>query len=101
MIYKLVIWQEEDLFTMAYGLPLSGDGDEKCLSLLNAVEENISRQLRACKAPSSKRKPLEGIFLIRYLILTGALYINIEKDCMEWALEVKKNHKGHIFLLLG
>ncbi|KAG6769313.1 hypothetical protein POTOM_024937 [Populus tomentosa] len=53
--------EEEDLFTMAYGLPLSGDGDEKCLSLLNAVEENISRQLRACKAPSSKRKPLEDI----------------------------------------
>ncbi|KAL9398494.1 hypothetical protein Peur_007455 [Populus x canadensis] len=53
--------EEEDLFTMAYGLPLSGDGDERCLSLLNAVEENISRQLRACKAPSSKRKPLEDI----------------------------------------
>jgi len=68
---------------MAYGLPLSGDGDEKCLSLLNAVEENISRQLRACKAPSSKRKQLEGIFLITYLILTGALYINIEKDWMK------------------
>ena len=80
MIYKLVIWQEEDLFTMAYGLPLSGDGDEKCLSLLNAVEENISRQLRACKAPSSKRKPLEGIYLITYQILIGALHINIKKD---------------------
>lgn len=65
---------------MAYGLPLNGDGDEKCLSLLNAVEENISRQLRACKAPSSKRKVLEGIYLIRCLNLTEALYIKIMKD---------------------
>lgn len=55
-------WQEEDLFIMAYGLPLNVHGDDKCLSLLNAVEENISRQLRACKAPSSKRKVLEGIY---------------------------------------
>ncbi|XP_027330807.1 N-alpha-acetyltransferase 35, NatC auxiliary subunit isoform X3 [Abrus precatorius] len=53
--------EEEDLFTMAYGLPLSGDGDEKCLSMLNAVEETISRQLRACKASSSKRRVLEDI----------------------------------------
>ncbi|XP_065849423.1 uncharacterized protein [Euphorbia lathyris] len=52
--------EEEDLFTMAYGLPLIANGDEKCLSLLNAVEENISRQLRACKSPSSKRKLLEA-----------------------------------------
>ncbi|KAK4265252.1 hypothetical protein QN277_026329 [Acacia crassicarpa] len=50
--------EEEDLFTMAYGLPLSVDGDEKCLSMLNAVEETISRQLRACKS-SSKRRVLE------------------------------------------
>ncbi|CAI0542753.1 unnamed protein product [Linum tenue] len=48
--------EEEDLFTMAYGLPLDGDGDEKSLSLLNAVEENLCRQLRACKAQSSRRK---------------------------------------------
>ncbi|XP_027920615.1 N-alpha-acetyltransferase 35, NatC auxiliary subunit isoform X3 [Vigna unguiculata] len=53
--------EEEDLFTMAYGLPLSGDGDEKCLSLLNAVEETISRQLRSCKASSSKRRVSEDI----------------------------------------
>lgn len=45
---------------MTYGLPLNGDGDEKCLSMLNAVEETISRQLRACKAPSSKKRVLEG-----------------------------------------
>ncbi|XP_010241586.1 PREDICTED: N-alpha-acetyltransferase 35, NatC auxiliary subunit isoform X2 [Nelumbo nucifera] len=53
--------EEEDLFTMAYGLPLKGEGDEKCLSMLNAVEETISRQLRACKASSSKKGILENI----------------------------------------
>ena len=47
---------------MNYGLPLTGDGDDKCLSLLNAVEETISRQLRASRAPSSKRRVLEGKF---------------------------------------
>ncbi|CAI0629394.1 unnamed protein product [Linum tenue] len=52
----LLACEEEDLFTMAYGLPLDGDGDEKSLSLLNAVEENLCRQLRACKAQSSRRK---------------------------------------------
>ncbi|XP_042456501.1 N-alpha-acetyltransferase 35, NatC auxiliary subunit-like isoform X1 [Zingiber officinale] len=53
--------EEEDLFTMAYGLPLKGEGDEKCLSILNSVEETISRQLRACKAQSLKKKQLEDI----------------------------------------
>ncbi|CAI9100895.1 OLC1v1038084C3 [Oldenlandia corymbosa var. corymbosa] len=53
--------EEEDLFTMTYGLPLKGEGDEKCLSLLQAVDETLSRQLRACKAPLSKRKALEDI----------------------------------------
>lgn len=53
--------EEEDLFSMTYGLPLDGDGDEKCLSILNAVEETICRQLRACKAPSSKKRVLEDI----------------------------------------
>ncbi|KAL5985708.1 hypothetical protein ACLOJK_027695 [Asimina triloba] len=57
----LLACEEEDLFTMAYGLPLKGVGDDKCLSLLNAVEENISRQLRACKAPACKKKVLEDI----------------------------------------
>ncbi|KAG6523813.1 hypothetical protein ZIOFF_013700 [Zingiber officinale] len=58
-----VHWEvvEEDLFTMAYGLPLKGEGDEKCLSILNSVEETISRQLRACKAQSLKKKQLEDI----------------------------------------
>ncbi|XP_044472153.1 N-alpha-acetyltransferase 35, NatC auxiliary subunit isoform X2 [Mangifera indica] len=53
--------EEEDLFTMSYGLPLNGDGDDKCLSMLNAVEETITRQLRACKAPSSKKRVLEDM----------------------------------------
>lgn len=47
---------------MSHGLPLKGEGDEKCLTLMNAVEETISRKLHACKAPSSKRKGLEGNF---------------------------------------
>ncbi|XWS70744.1 hypothetical protein CRYUN_Cryun03dG0075000 [Craigia yunnanensis] len=54
------LW-EEDHFTMTYGLPLNGDGDEKCLSMLNAVEETISRQLPACKATSSKRRVSEDL----------------------------------------
>lgn len=53
--------EEEDLFTMTYGLPLKGDGDEKCLSMLHAMDETISRQLRACKAPSHKKKVSEDI----------------------------------------
>ncbi|XP_056162495.1 uncharacterized protein LOC115684199 isoform X3 [Syzygium oleosum] len=56
----LLACEEEDLFTMAYGLPLIGE-DEKCLSMLNAVEETIARQLRACKAPSSGRKVIEDL----------------------------------------
>ncbi|KAJ6831291.1 N-alpha-acetyltransferase 35, NatC auxiliary subunit [Iris pallida] len=53
--------EEEDLFTMAYGLPLRGENDDNCLSILNSVEETISRQLRACKAHSSKKKALDDI----------------------------------------
>lgn len=56
---------------MTYGLPLKGDGDEKCISMLHAVDETISRQLRACKAPSSKKRVLEGsykTFLIEILL---------------------------------
>ncbi|XP_010488830.1 PREDICTED: N-alpha-acetyltransferase 35, NatC auxiliary subunit isoform X4 [Camelina sativa] len=49
--------EEEDLFTMTYGLPFSGDEDAKGLLLLNAVEETICRQLRACKA--TRRRVLE------------------------------------------
>lgn len=56
----IYLCQEEDLFVMAYGLPLSGDGKERCLPLLNAVEETICRQLRASKTSSSKRRVSEG-----------------------------------------
>ncbi|KAI0518998.1 hypothetical protein KFK09_006437 [Dendrobium nobile] len=52
--------EEEDFFTTAYSLPLKGDGDEKCLSLLNSVEETVSRQLRACKAQASRKKLCDG-----------------------------------------
>ncbi|PKA48850.1 hypothetical protein AXF42_Ash016366 [Apostasia shenzhenica] len=55
------IFAEEDFFTMAYGLPLKGDGDEKFLSLLNSVEETISRQLRACKAQGTRNQPSDDI----------------------------------------
>lgn len=49
---------------MSFGLPLRDEGDEKCLSILNSVEETISRQLRACKAQAlSKKKTLEGIII--------------------------------------
>ncbi|XP_020579472.1 N-alpha-acetyltransferase 35, NatC auxiliary subunit [Phalaenopsis equestris] len=53
--------EEEDFFTMAYGLPLKGDGDEKFSSLLNSVEETVSRQLRACKVQASRKKPSDDI----------------------------------------
>ncbi|XP_073150285.1 uncharacterized protein [Henckelia pumila] len=53
--------EEDDLFTMAYGLPLKGDGDEKCLSMLHAVEETILRQLKACKAQLSKKIVVEDV----------------------------------------
>uniref|UniRef100_A0ACD5ZFF1 Uncharacterized protein n=1 Tax=Avena sativa TaxID=4498 RepID=A0ACD5ZFF1_AVESA len=54
--------EEEDLFTMSFGLALKDEGDDKCLSVLNSVEETISRQLRACKSQAlSKKKTLEGL----------------------------------------
>lgn len=46
---------------MAYGLPIEGEGDSKCLALLNTVEEVVSRQLRGCKGGlSTKKKGCEG-----------------------------------------
>ncbi|KAI3850841.1 hypothetical protein MKW92_017364 [Papaver armeniacum] len=36
-------------------------GDDKCLSMLNAVEETISRHLRACKATTAKKRVVEDI----------------------------------------
>ena len=75
----IYLCQEEDLFTMAYGLPLSGNGDEKCLSMLNAVEETISRQLRACKASSSKRRVSEG----NWLFLDRSCYWCVLRLCFK------------------
>ncbi|KAK3006450.1 hypothetical protein RJ639_015960 [Escallonia herrerae] len=49
--------EEEDLFTVTSGLPLKADGDEKCLSMLHAVEETISRQLHI--EPSQSNSNLE------------------------------------------
>uniref|UniRef100_A0A7N0TGY9 NAA35-like TPR repeats domain-containing protein n=1 Tax=Kalanchoe fedtschenkoi TaxID=63787 RepID=A0A7N0TGY9_KALFE len=51
----------EDYFTLSHGLPLHGDGDDKCLSILNAAEETVSRQLRACKSHSLKNRVPEDI----------------------------------------
>lgn len=51
--------EEEDLFTIAYGLPLGGDKDEGFLSTLNALEETLCRQMRACKSPSAKKTVVE------------------------------------------
>ncbi|XP_074281144.1 uncharacterized protein LOC141606055 isoform X2 [Silene latifolia] len=51
--------EEEDLFIMAPGLPLSGEKDERFLSTLNAVEETLCRQLRACKAPTARKMVVE------------------------------------------
>lgn len=58
--FLLSFCQEEDLFTMTHGLPLKVDGDDKCLTMLHAVEETIARQLRACKATLSKKRVTEG-----------------------------------------
>uniref|UniRef100_A0A0D9VMA0 N-alpha-acetyltransferase 35, NatC auxiliary subunit n=1 Tax=Leersia perrieri TaxID=77586 RepID=A0A0D9VMA0_9ORYZ len=38
--------EEEDLFTMSFGLPLRDEGDEKCLSILNSVEETVLNPCR-------------------------------------------------------
>ncbi|KAI7735743.1 hypothetical protein M8C21_015400, partial [Ambrosia artemisiifolia] len=53
--------EEEDLFTITSGLPLKKDGDEKCLSMLNVIEETVTRQLHACKSPSHKKRSIEDI----------------------------------------
>lgn len=68
--------EEEDLFIMSYGLPLSGDGNERCSPLLNAVEETICRQLRACKT-SSKRRVSEGNCLLKAQHALARSYIKI------------------------
>ncbi|XP_021741786.1 N-alpha-acetyltransferase 35, NatC auxiliary subunit-like isoform X1 [Chenopodium quinoa] len=52
--------EEEDLFTIAYGLPLGGEKGDAFLSTLNAVEETLCRQMRACKSPAAKKMVVEG-----------------------------------------
>ncbi|KAH7427804.1 hypothetical protein KP509_10G060700 [Ceratopteris richardii] len=53
--------EEEDLFIAAFGLPLEVEGDGKCLSKLNAVEEGVNRQLKGAKGLAIKRKPAEEV----------------------------------------
>lgn len=66
---NLCLYQEEDLFTITSGLPLKKDGDEKCLSMLNVVEEIVTRQLHACKSPSHKKRSIEGVFFNYFFLL--------------------------------
>ncbi|KAM7268550.1 hypothetical protein ACFE04_010716 [Oxalis oulophora] len=84
--------EEEDLFIMTYGLPLNAEGDEKCLSLLNAVEETIYRQLRACKAPSPKQRALEDIEQLQP-------YIDLEEGYCK-ALLCRLRFRKHFFHVL-
>ena len=55
-----MVSQEEELFTLAFGLPLEGEGDVKCLSWLHLVEECVIRQLKGSKGITSKKKNPEG-----------------------------------------
>ena len=55
-----MVSQEEELFTLAFGLPLEGEGDVKCLSWLHLVEECVTRQLKGSKGIISKKKSPEG-----------------------------------------
>lgn len=65
-IVGVVMEQEEDFVTIAYGLPVEGEGDAKCLSLLSSVEETILRLLRFTKGTaSSKRKGGQGTYSLR------------------------------------
>lgn len=64
---------------MTYGLPFNGDEDGKGLLLLNAVEETICRQLRACKATSSKRRVLEGTFFVS---ITFFVILHAHASCL-------------------
>eukprot|EP00250_Pteridium_aquilinum_P007829 c17472_g1_i1 orf=715-2403(-) len=50
--------EEEDLFTVAFGLPLEGD-DGKCLSGLHLVEEVVTRQFKGSKGLVLKKKGAE------------------------------------------
>ncbi|MCO5585629.1 hypothetical protein L7F22_039564 [Adiantum nelumboides] len=51
--------EEEDLFTLAFGLPLEAEGDGKCLSGLHAVEEVVMRKLKGSKGLVAKKQTPE------------------------------------------
>lgn len=53
--------EEEELFTVAFGLPLEVEGDGKCLSGLHLVEEVVTRQLKGTKGITLKKKIAEEI----------------------------------------
>lgn len=53
--------EEEELFTIAFGLALEGEGDSKCLSGLHSVEEVVTRQLKGSKGVTVKKKVAEDI----------------------------------------
>lgn len=62
MVLTSVMNQEEDPVAMAYGIPIEGEGDSRCLALLNVVQEAVGRQLRGSKGSSSSRRTVfEGI----------------------------------------
>ncbi|GJQ94554.1 N-alpha-acetyltransferase 35, NatC auxiliary subunit [Tanacetum coccineum] len=54
-----VMKKEEDLFTITSGLLFKRDGDDKCLAMVNVIEETISRLLNACKSPSYKKREIK------------------------------------------
>lgn len=62
---------------MAYGLPLGGEKDERFLSTLNAVEETLCRQLRACKSPAAKKTAVEGLCRISGCIVVELSILQI------------------------
>ncbi|KAH9805305.1 MAK10 [Citrus sinensis] len=93
----LLACEEEDLFSMTYGLPLDGDGDEKCLSFLNAVEETICRQLRAYIEPLQHNLDLEEGFckaLLCRLRFPEFLRFGVCGTC-EDGIEDKTTASGH------
>lgn len=56
--------QEDDSITTAYGLSLEGEGDSRCISLLNTAEEAVARQLRGSKGSfAGRRNVFEGMIL--------------------------------------
>ncbi|KAJ7553971.1 hypothetical protein O6H91_06G120600 [Diphasiastrum complanatum] len=56
----LLACEEEEIFTVAFGLPLE-ESDSKSLATLNAVEELVARQLRGSKTGAAKKKASEEV----------------------------------------